>query len=165
MKCRVCGQDNPPEAGFCANCGATLAAAVAQPPPEVAAVKYAGLWMRFQAAFVDGVIVSIISGTLSVLPVGYLSWLPFTWLYFWLFTGLKGQTPGKMIVRIKVVNARGDVPGLAAAFLREIIGKSLSSLALGLGYLWIAFHKEKQGWHDIIASTRVVEVAGVKSKD
>lgn len=164
MKCRVCGQDNPPEASFCANCGATLAVAVEQPVPE-ADVKYAGLWIRFQAAFVDGIIVSIISGTLSVLPVGYLSWLPFTWLYFWLFTGLKGQTPGKMIVRIKVVNARGDAPGLAAAFLREIVGKTLSAIALLLGYIWIAFDKEKRGWHDIIASTRVVEVAGVKSKD
>ena len=34
MKCRTCDQDNPPEASFCANCGAKLVAEVAPPPPE-----------------------------------------------------------------------------------------------------------------------------------
>jgi len=34
VKCRTCDQDNPPEASFCANCGATLVAGVELPSPS-----------------------------------------------------------------------------------------------------------------------------------
>ena len=37
MKCKVCGQDNPPEARFCANCGANLVAKVEELPSLAAA--------------------------------------------------------------------------------------------------------------------------------
>ena len=80
------------------------------------------------------------------------------WLYFWLFTGLKGQTPGKMAVGIKVVDARGEKPGLGVAALREILGKLISGLIFCLGYLLIAIDKEKRGFHDDIAGTHVVKV-------
>ncbi|HEY4989416.1 MAG TPA: AIR carboxylase family protein, partial [Opitutaceae bacterium] len=33
-----------------------------------------------------------------------------------------------------------------------------SVLALGLGFIWIAFDREKQGWHDKIAGTVVVRL-------
>ena len=36
MRCLSCGQDNPPEAGFCGNCGAALVSPVEPPPPAVA---------------------------------------------------------------------------------------------------------------------------------
>jgi len=38
VQCKICGQDNPPEAHFCTNCGATLVTAVEPPPPEEAAL-------------------------------------------------------------------------------------------------------------------------------
>ena len=77
MECKICGQDNPPEAQFCANCGATLVATVEQVPPVAVpvtlatapevAIEYMGFWIRFGAAIIDGVILLIISSILSVL--------------------------------------------------------------------------------------------------
>ena len=182
MECKVCGQDNPPEARFCANCGATLVAKVEPPsavavpggPPPAApevAVKYMGFWIRLGAAIIDAVVVWLVSNVLSsvvyLLPlfldlsyfllVVIVSWLPGL-LYYWLFIGLKGQTLGKMAVGIKVVNVQGDRPGLGVAALREILGKLISTIVLCLGFLWIAFDNNKQGWHDKIASTYVVKV-------
>ena len=34
----------------------------------------------------------------------------------------------------------------------------ISLVALGLGFIWIAFDSEKQGWHDKIAGTVVVRL-------
>lgn len=138
------------------------------------AVKYLGFWIRFGAAIIDGVIVSIMNGVIAGLislvlprltyePVSMFGiFLP--WLYYWLFIGLKGQTPGKMAFSIKVVNAQGDRPGLGGAALREVLGKLISTIGLFLGFLWIAWDREKQGWHDKIASTHVVKVVKVESK-
>jgi uncharacterized RDD family membrane protein YckC len=63
-----------------------------------------------------------------------------------------------MLVGVKVVNAQGDIPGLRRAALREILGKIISAIVLFLGFLWIAWDRQKQGWHDKIAGTYVVKV-------
>jgi uncharacterized RDD family membrane protein YckC len=176
MQCKVCGQDNPPEANFCGNCGAVLAT-TAEPAAPVTApaapavapgvqAEYMGFWIRFVAAIIDAVILGAVSAILALpafldiplfAPLRFF-WLLLSWLYFWLFTGLKGQTPGKMVVGIKVVNARGEIPGLGIAAVREILGKFISGAVFCLGYLWIAIDQEKRGWHDSIASTHVIKV-------
>ncbi len=169
MQCKICGQDNPPGARFCANCGATLVTTVEPTSPAAAAVEYMGFWIRLRASIIDGIIIWFISFVLSpflLRPIidpqfsalSSIFWLPLTWLYYWLFTGIKGQTLGKMVVGIKVVNARGDRVGLGIAALREIVGKTLSAIALCIGFLWVAWDRQKQCWHDKIASTYVVKV-------
>ena len=77
-------------------------------------------------------------------------------LYYVLLTGLRGQTVGKMALGIRVVRSDGQVPGLGYAVLREVVGKFVSVIALFLGFLWIAWDRERQGWHDMIAGTHVV---------
>ena len=77
-------------------------------------------------------------------------------LYFMVFTGLRGQTPGKMLVGIKVVNAAGNVPGVRRAFMREVIGKLVSGLVVNAGFLWVLRDAQRQAWHDKIAETYVV---------
>ena len=64
-----------------------------------------------------------VSGSGADITVGFTI-LTSPWLYYWLFTGLKRQTPGKMPVRIKVVGAHGDIPRLGRAALREVLGKA-----------------------------------------
>ena len=79
-------------------------------------------------------------------------------LYFWLMTGLNdGRTLGKMAVGTKVVNEDGESPSLLTAFMREVIGKFISRIVLGLGFIWILFDPKFQGWHDKIASTYVIK--------
>jgi len=117
-----------------------------------------GFWIRVAAAVIDGVTVGVISGVLQAFggtPGMVIGWV-FYVLYYVLFTGLRGQTPGKMLIGARVVDSQGRVPGLWRAFLREVIGKLLSAVVLLLGYVWIAFDGKKQGWHDKIAGTYVV---------
>lgn len=73
------------------------------------------------------------------------------------FIGKSGQTPGKKLMKIKVIDKETQkAPGYIKAFLREVIGKTIDAISFYLGYLWVLWDKEKQGWHDKIAGTIVV---------
>jgi uncharacterized RDD family membrane protein YckC len=76
--------------------------------------------------------------------------------YFILPTIIWGRTPGKWVAGIVVVDSDGRTPG-PAAIPREMIGKLVSFLAGGVGIIWLIFDPKKQGWHDKIAGTYVVE--------
>ena len=78
--------------------------------------------------------------------------------YFTYFYGMTGQTVGKWICGIRVVGTDGKTIGFKRAFVR-FCSYILSSLPLCLGFFWIIFDKEKQGWHDKIAGTYVVRVS------
>ncbi len=74
------------------------------------------------------------------------------------FHGSVGQTPGKMILGLRVIGTTGEPIGFGIAFLRWA-GTFVSALPFWLGYLWIALDARKQGWHDKIAATLVVRTA------
>lgn len=76
--------------------------------------------------------------------------------YFIIPTIIWGRTPGKWVAGIVVVDSDGRTPG-PAAIPREMIGKLVSFLAAGVGIIWLIFDPKKQGWHDKIAGTYVVE--------
>ncbi len=80
------------------------------------------------------------------------------WLFAVVFTGYCGQTPGKMITRIRVEATDGGEIGYATAFLREVVAKPVSALLLFCGYLMILFDPGHRGLHDRIAGTRVVKL-------
>ena len=71
--------------------------------------------------------------------------------------GIKGGTPGKLILGLRIVNDKGNYIGIPMAILRYI-GKILSAVILGIGYIMIAFTEKKQGLHDKIAKTYVIYV-------
>ena len=146
--------------------GSTIAPPQPAPPiaPPYAAVEYAGFWIRLVASIIDLVIVLIGLALLSVLAPDSLTGLALSALYYVLLTGLRGQTVGKMTLGIRVVRADGRLPGLGYAALREVVGKFVSAIALFLGFLWIAWDREKQGWHDKIAGTRAKCVGAVSNR-
>ncbi len=78
--------------------------------------------------------------------------------YFTLFTGWRGQTPGKMVFRIAAVSTDGGNMGMARAAIREIMGKVVAfPLApLLLGHFFCVFDENKQSWFDKMAGTYVV---------
>ncbi|WP_103104186.1 RDD family protein [Brevibacillus reuszeri] len=82
----------------------------------------------------------------------------FNLLYMVLLTWWTGQTLGKMITGIRVISGRQARANLTAGqvLLREVIGKTLSFLPFGLGYMWVGWNSQKQGWHDLLARTYVV---------
>ena len=71
--------------------------------------------------------------------------------------GIKGGTPGKLILGMRIVNEKGEYIGIPMAILRYI-GKILSGMILCIGYFMIAWDKKKQGLHDNIAQTYVIKV-------
>lgn len=79
-------------------------------------------------------------------------------LYYVGMTAWRGQTLGKMALGIRVVGPDGDVPGFGRAFLRETIGKFLSTIVCLVGYLSMLWDSEQQTWHDKIAGTHVERV-------
>ena len=137
-------------------------------------LEYAPFSSRFIANLIDGLILGLVTGVLYIpvvltttgtgepnaminLAVNLIVWIV-NIVYYIYFIGKSGQTPGKRILKIKVVKKEGNAaPGYIGAFLREFVGKFISGIVLGLGYVWILFDKQKQGWHDKIAGTIVVK--------
>jgi uncharacterized RDD family membrane protein YckC len=154
---------------ICTGCGASLDVTY-QPSSPTLPGEYAGFWVRFRAEIVDcwiifwAIIILLIpiflspnwdAGVLAIIFYGFLLIWP---LYHWLLTGLRGQTFGKMVFHIVVVNDQGGKVGLTRAFLREVLGKLLSGVGLWIGFFWIIGDRNKQGWHDKIAGTYVVRI-------
>jgi len=79
--------------------------------------------------------------------------------YFTWFHGIAGRTPGKMLLGLRVIRASGEPMTPGVAFLRWV-GYLISGLAICLGFLWVAFDRRKQGWHDKIATTLVIRERG-----
>lgn len=65
-------------------------------------------------------------------------------------------TPGKMLLRMKVVDAVTEAPITNRQIMLRLVGYVVSTLPLLLGFFWIGFDRRKQGWHDKIAGTVVV---------
>jgi TonB family protein len=69
----------------------------------------------------------------------------------------RGKTPGKFLMRIRVVDKRNScLPGIGRMLVRETIGKVVSGAFLSLGYFWAIWDKDSQAWHDKIAGTVVL---------
>jgi len=77
--------------------------------------------------------------------------------YFTVFVGWRGQTPGKMLFRLRIVRGNGREVGYGRAFVRWI-GQILSALLLGVGFFMIAFSRKKRALHDRLAGTYVVRL-------
>lgn len=137
-------------------------------------VAYAGFWTRAVAAAIDAVLIGFVQGALffTVLDGGLFdpgaeSLRPFYVLAtqvvpatlaiaFWVKWS---ATPGKMILGLRIVDAStGGRPSLRQ-YLERYFAYYLSSLPFGLGFLWVAWDRRKQGWHDKLAGTVVVRRA------
>lgn len=141
----------------------------------------AGFWLRLTAAMVDLVVLFaaqllfgvLLSAVVMVLSLGWQfgasSWnilmvpvelfnLVLFLSYFIVFTGYGGQTPGKMLLGIKVIRTDHGEIGYARAFLREAPGKLISTLTFGLGFFLIGVQPEKRGLHDLLAGTTVIKL-------
>lgn len=76
-------------------------------------------------------------------------------LYFTWFHGATGQTPGKMMLKLRVVQPSGDAISFGTAFLRWV-GYIISTAVVFIGFIWVVLDPRKQAWHDKIAGTVVV---------
>lgn len=139
------------------------------PEPAVAAipVKYAGFWIRWVANFIDGlvlmipgIIVSLIirfaTGGVTQSILGSISSLLVSWAYFILMTNKYQATLGKRALGLAVISDKSESLSLRQIIIRETIGKLISSITLGIGYMMAGFTEKKQALHDKVASTIVI---------
>ncbi len=149
-------------------------------------VEYAGFWRRLAAFLIDGfAIISIywaIATSWMVASGAPVSrslegWygpslfndplapliVPAGAVYFILFWKWRGQTPGKMILNIKVLKYDGTHVTYSTAVLRYL-GYIVCFLTLGIGFIILAFDERRQGLHDKMSFTVVVKIPPVKIK-
>ncbi len=81
-----------------------------------------------------------------------------------LLAGLTGRTIGKWATGMRIERLHGSGFGIGRAFLRHFIGYPLSLMALGLGFLIVAFSSRGRGLHDIIADTIVIREGPIKPR-
>ena len=175
LRCGACGASVAPRTEFCPNCGRGLAA-------PYASAEYMGFWIRLAAFAIDRIIAYLIAAgiaaaiglsrtsgdvdpavqqevTVSLATINY-SFLLLVWMiwtaYSTILTALRGQTLGKMLVGIQVVDSNGKIPPWYRVLLRELVGKFVAEAILWLGYIWIGFDENKRGWHDFLSGTHVV---------
>ncbi|HAI68321.1 MAG TPA: RDD family protein [Gammaproteobacteria bacterium] len=134
-------------------------------------LKYVGFWARTLATLIDTVILLLItlppligiygmvyleSDALVQGPAHFLISYVFPAITIIMFWKYKQATPGKMAISAIIVDANtGEKPSI-----KQLLGRYfayiISMLPLGLGCIWVAFDKRKQGWHDKLAGTVVI---------
>jgi uncharacterized RDD family membrane protein YckC len=158
--CPICAAALTAGAEFCGSCGTRVASA--QPASSgVAGGDYAGFWIRLLAFIIDVLILSIPYAVIEVMLEGtgaqLLLRLLIGALYnvgFWVVND--GATPGKMVMGIRVVMVNGGSIDAGPALLRWI-GYYVSAIIFFIGYIMIAFTREKRGLHDYMAGTVVIK--------
>lgn len=124
-----------------------------------APARLAGFWIRFAAAFLDGIIVGIITGVLSgaLHGAGRSLGTVVSIAYVVGFLGHpRGQTPGFMATGLRVVSLSDGGPiGYGRAAIRWLVG-IVSAVVIFIGYFWMLWDPEKQTWHDKAAGSIVI---------
>ena len=132
----------------------------------------AGMGKRISAFILDLVAVKIIAEFMLVivLPIfffeptyltladGLLSFIIIPVFYWSYLTFKLGHTPGKRLFGLRVVSSDESELTFKRIFYRESLGKSISTIILGLGYLTAFFNEDKKAWHDKMFRTKVIEI-------
>jgi uncharacterized RDD family membrane protein YckC len=134
--------------------------------------RYVGFWKRLLAFFIDTLILIVVFVTIAIAIYGrryvQLASQGQTLLFdvlvqfvlpavaailFWRY---RGATPGKMLASARIV----DAATLGAPSTGKLIGRYFAYIVSSifmLGFIWIAFDRRKQGWHDKLAGTVVIQ--------
>ena len=130
-----------------------------EPEPQELTPNRASFYERLGALIVDGIVVAIVPLVIWALAgatAAYVLWVVLGIAYELYFVGSTGQTPGRRVLHIRVVDRRnGRSIGYGRAAVR-IFGRWLSAIPLYLGYFWMLWDKESQCWQDKMANDVVI---------
>lgn len=175
VRCRACGASMTPSADFCPNCGRAQR-------PAYAGAEYMGFWIRLAAFAIDRIAAYLVAAAIAAaiglsrtsgdvdpavqqdvqfsLETLNYSFLLLVWgiwvAYSTILTSWRGQTIGKMLLGIQVVDSEGNIPPWYRVLARELVGKFVSEGIFWVGYIWIGFDQNKRGWHDYLGGSYVV---------
>ncbi len=141
-------------------------------------VRYVGFWARVLASLIDTVLLGLViypvayavygatyfetSSELLAGPKGTVDVLlnyvfpVIAILLFWIY---RSATPGKMVLKARIVDATTLGPAAKWQLVVRYIGYYVSLFSLGLGFFWIGWDARKQGFHDKLARTVVIYTA------
>lgn len=133
-------------------------------------LKYASRWNRFLARLIDAVLIGLIGYAINYTMlvyggdyralIAYLLIFLLNLAYFVILQAyLGGQTFGKKLMKIRIVTWEGKKPTLGRMFIRDLFGSAACYFTYGIGYLMILWDRKRQGLHDKIADTYVVQVS------
>jgi len=145
-------------------------------------VQFTGFWVRFLAFLIDSIAAMVLIVPVVVLLLGETRLedydledavqatelmnrmaiqfsletllLGTIFVLFWTF---RSATPGKMLVGCSIVDAKTYGKADSRQNVVRYIGYFVSLIPFGLGFLWIALDRKKQGWHDKMAGTLVIK--------
>lgn len=135
--------------------------------------EYAGFWVRLGAYIVDAIVFAIICGLIAwilsqfvnvpiinekgtgLFDLVNLIITPIVAIVMWIKLG---ATPGKILFNLQVLDEKTGSKLTTRQAILRYIGYIPSAIILLLGFIWVAWDKKKQGWHDKIAKTVVVKV-------
>ena len=134
-------------------------------------IRYAGFWIRVAASLIDTLLLVLITAPILTAVYGSAYWtgeqavsgaldvfLNYIFpavavIIFWIY---KSATPGKIALKLKIVDAKTGGKPTAGQLIGRYLGYYLSAIPFLLGIIWVAFDKKKQGWHDKLAGTLVI---------
>jgi hypothetical protein len=120
-------------------------------PSDTLLLRRAGFWRRFVAAMLDLILIGLL------IPLVGPFFIPIAILYFVAMWTWKGTTVGSIVLGLKVIRTDGRPVNFGIALVRSL-SSLFSAFVLFLGFLWAAWDREKQTWHDKIAGTIVVRM-------
>ncbi len=142
-------------------------------------LNYAGFWIRTGAYMIDAVILSVFNMIVSLVALPFIlgsysrgtganfrSMLMVQGVvalveviiaagYQGYFLGSKGATPGKMVLKLKVVRSDGSKLTFGRGVGRYF-SYWISSFTMLIGFIMIGFDDEKRALHDRVCDTRVI---------
>lgn len=139
--------------------------------------QYVGFWARLIAVIVNSIILGAICYALMMVLGIHLDYSAsletleaqmqqvqllnlVCGIVFFIGLWVVTQTdPGKMMFGAVIVDAETGAKPSTLKFVLRYLGYIVSTIPLGLGFLWVAFDARKQGFHDKIAGTVVIKKA------
>lgn len=136
---------------------------------DSAELEYVGFWLRVWAGLIDLTLIVLATTPIWWLIHGYAAletfiFGPVEFLVYWIlpaiavlsFWNSKHATPGKMAISAIIVDEKTGAPPSMGQHIGRYLAYFLSAVPLGLGFIWMAFDRKKQAWHDKLAGTLVV---------
>jgi uncharacterized RDD family membrane protein YckC len=139
-------------------------------------LEYVGFWPRLGASIIDILLQLMITLALTFMFYGRLAASPPGQFFggfadlvinymlpaaiviaFWVCLG---ATPGKMAMSAQIVDADSGERLTTGQSVIRYLGYIVSAVPFGVGFLWVAFDRKKQGWHDKMANSVVVRPRG-----
>ena len=111
----------------------------------------AGFWLRLAATVLDFILL------IWVLPVAEQWFVPIWVTYHVALWTWKGTTIGGIVCGLKIIRPDGRPVDFTVALVRSL-ASVFSFAALGLGFFWVGWTRDRMAWHDRIAGTTIVKL-------